>query len=119
MRISTPLMPHRKIRWRPHIITTQEKRIISKIRNYPSALAAELDGDNIPEAVYRNLVKSVNENLDVLHRYVGLRKKFLGVDEIRMYDMYAPLMDMPKRDVPYEEARKSSEKVCVRWGKII
>lgn len=78
--------------------------IISKIRNYPSALAAELDGDNIPEAVYRNLVKSVNENLDVLHRYVGLRKKLLGVDEIRMYDMYAPLMDMPKRDVPYEEA---------------
>lgn len=78
--------------------------IISKIRNYPSALAAELDGDNIPEAVYRNLVKSVNENLDVLHRYVRLRKKLLGVDEIRMYDMYAPLMDMPKRDVPYEEA---------------
>ena len=78
--------------------------IISGIRNYPSALAAELDGDNIPEEVYRSLVDTVNRNLDVLHRYVGLRKKILGVDEIHMYDMYAPLVDMPKRNVLYEEA---------------
>lgn len=78
--------------------------IISKIRKYPSALAAELDGDKIPEDVYLNLVKSVNDNLDILHRYVSLRKKILGVEEIHMYDMYAPLVDMPKRDVPYEEA---------------
>ncbi len=78
--------------------------IISKIRKYPSALAAELDGDRIPEDVYLNLVKSVNDNLDILHRYVSLRKKILGVEEIHMYDMYAPLVDMPKRDVPYEEA---------------
>ena len=78
--------------------------IISKIRKYPSALAAELDGDRIPEDVYLNLVKSVNDNLDILHRYVILRKKILGVEEIHMYDMYAPLVDMPKRDVPYEEA---------------
>lgn len=78
--------------------------IVSGIRNYPSALLAELDGDNIPEEVYLSLVDTVNENLDVLHRYVALRKKILGVDEIHMYDMYAPLVDMPKRDVPYEEA---------------
>ena len=78
--------------------------IISKIRKYPSALAAELDGDRIPEDVYLNLVKSVNDNMDILHRYVSLRKKILGVEEIHMYDMYAPLVDMPKRDVPYEEA---------------
>lgn len=84
--------------------------IISKIRNYPSALASALDGDNIPEDVYLNLVKSVNDNLDVLHKYVGLRKKLLGVDEIHMYDMYAPLVDMPKRSVPYEEALEIARK---------
>ena len=90
--------------------------IISKIRNYPSALAAELDGDNIPEEVYLNLVKTVNDNLDVLHKYVGLRKKLLDVDEIHMYDMYAPLVDMPKREVPYEEALEVVRKGLIPMG---
>ncbi len=90
--------------------------IISKIRNYPSALAAELDGDNIPESVYTELIKAVNENLDTLHRYVGLRKKILGLDEIRMYDMYAPLVDMPKREVPYEESLETVRKGVAPLG---
>lgn len=82
----------------------KKNAVFSKIRKYPSALVSALDSDNIPESVYTNLVDSINAHLGALHRYVALRKKMLGVDEIHMYDIYAPLVEMPKRSVPYEEA---------------
>lgn len=94
----------------------KKNAVFSKIRKYPSALASALDGDNIPESVYTNLVDTVNAHLDVLHRYVGIRKKMLGVDEIHMYDMYAPLVDMPKRSVPYEEALDVVRNALVPMG---
>ncbi|MDD7409100.1 MAG: oligoendopeptidase F [Anaerovoracaceae bacterium] len=78
--------------------------VIAGLRHYDSSLLAELDGDDIPEAVYRNLIKVINEHLGALHKYVKLRKKILGLDEIHMYDIYAPLIEMPDRKVPYEEA---------------
>ena len=82
----------------------KKNAVFAKIRKYPSVLASALSGGNIPESVYTNLVNTINAHLDVLHRYVALRKKMLGVDEIHMYDMYAPLVEMPKHSVPYEEA---------------
>lgn len=82
----------------------KKNAVLSKIRKYDSCLAAALNPDDIPESVYRNLVDTVNANLGTLHKYVGIRKKMLGLDEIHMYDMYAPLVQMPKRNVPYEEA---------------
>ena len=75
----------------------------ARLRNYDSALDAELFGDDIPEEVYTNLVDTVNENLPLMHRYVALRKKLLGVDQLKMYDLYVPLMDYPDRDATYEE----------------
>ncbi len=78
--------------------------VFSEIRGYDSSLLAALDGDNIPESVYRNLIDAVNGRLGALHRYVALRKKMLGLSEINMCDIYAPLVDMPARSVPYEEA---------------
>lgn len=78
--------------------------VLARMRNYPSALAAALDGGNIPESVYMNLIDAVGGKLDAMHRYVEIRKKLLGLDEIRMYDMYARLADMPEVSVPYEEA---------------
>lgn len=76
----------------------------ARIRKYPSARAAALSGDNIPEAVYDNLVSTVNDNLPSLHRYAQLRKKLLGLDKMYMYDMYVPLIELPKTVIPYEEA---------------
>ena len=76
----------------------------ARIRKYESARAAALSGDNIPGEVYDNLVSVVNEYLPVLHRYVALRKKMLGLDKMYMYDMYVPLIELPKKTVPYEEA---------------
>lgn len=83
---------------------TRTDTVTARLRKYPSARAAALSGDNIPAEVYDNLVKTVNDNLPSMHRYVKLRKKLLGVDRLYMYDMYAPLIEVPDRVVHYEEA---------------
>lgn len=82
---------------------TKTDVISARIRKYPSAREAALSGDNIPGEVYDNLVKVVNENLPTVHRYMNLRKKLLGVDELHMYDIYVPLIELPKKKISYEE----------------
>ena len=61
--------------------------------------------NRVPPQVYRNLVDTVNANLDKLHRYVRLRKKLLGVDELHMYDIYAPMVAGASKTIPFEEAK--------------
>lgn len=78
--------------------------ISARIRKYPSARAASLSGGNIPEEVYDNLISVVHDYLPVLHKYVALRKKVLGLDSLKMYDIYVPLLELPKVEIPYEEA---------------
>ncbi|WP_019153226.1 oligoendopeptidase F [Robertmurraya massiliosenegalensis] len=77
----------------------------AKIRHYDSARHASLAANNIPEAVYENLVNTVNKYLPLLHRYVKLRKKVLGLDELHMYDLFTPLVKDVKMEIPYEEAK--------------
>ncbi|MBP2241181.1 oligoendopeptidase F [Cytobacillus eiseniae] len=77
----------------------------AKIRNYQSARHSALAANNIPESVYENLVQTINNNLHLLHRYVKLRKKVLGVKELHMYDLYTPLVKDVKMEVKYEEAK--------------
>lgn len=76
----------------------------ARIRHYNSAREAAMSSGNIPEEVYDNLISVVHQYLPVLHKYLELRKKILGVDEMKMYDIYVPLVELPKKDVPYEEA---------------
>lgn len=83
---------------------TKTDVISARIRKYDSARQAALSGDNIPEEVYDNLVKVVNDNLPAVHRYMEIRKKMLNVDKLYMYDVYVPLVELPKKDIPYEEA---------------
>ncbi|WP_156854558.1 oligoendopeptidase F [Oceanobacillus sp. AG] len=78
----------------------------AKVRNYDSARQAALSSNHIPEEVYDNLVEAVNERLPLLHRYVELRKKILGVDELHMYDLYTPLVTDVDMKVPYEKAKE-------------
>ena len=77
--------------------------LASRLRGYESALAAELFGDDIPSDVYTNLVDAVNEHLPLMHRYVALRKKLLGIEDLKMYDLYVPLMEQPEEEATYEE----------------
>ncbi|MBO2942563.1 oligoendopeptidase F [Paenibacillus sp. F411] len=78
----------------------------SRVRKYPSVLEMSLYGDNIPKEVYTNLIDTIHESLPLLHRYMQLRKKLLGVDELHMYDLFAPLVDEYKLDITYEEAKQ-------------
>ncbi|HWQ79005.1 MAG TPA: oligoendopeptidase F [Anaerovoracaceae bacterium] len=83
---------------------TKTDVITARIRKYGSAREAALSGDNIPTEVYDNLIDTVNSRLDVLHRYVEVRRKLLKVDEVHMYDMYVPLVEMPKEEILYGKA---------------
>ncbi|MDI6600704.1 MAG: oligoendopeptidase F [Thermoanaerobacteraceae bacterium] len=74
-------------------------------RGFSSSLEAALFGDNIPVEVYDNLINSVHESLSLMHRYVLLRKKVLGLDEIHLYDMYVPMVREYDREFTYEEAK--------------
>lgn len=78
----------------------------ARVRNHPSALEAALFGDNVDPAVYDNLINSVNNNMDKLHRYVSLRKRALGLDELHMYDLYCPIVKDIKVTKTFEEAKE-------------
>ncbi|WP_186446139.1 oligoendopeptidase F [Paenibacillus cremeus] len=79
----------------------------SKVRKYPSALEMSLFGDNIKKEVYTNLIDAVHESLPLMHRYMELRRKLLKVDELHMYDLFAPLVDEFDMDITYEQAKQT------------
>jgi oligoendopeptidase F len=76
----------------------------ARARNYPSALEASLFKDDVPSAVYDNLIASVRQNLAPLARYYELRRRVLGLDELHHYDTYVPLVAEIETDVPFDEA---------------
>ncbi len=81
-----------------HILT-------KKARSYDSSLAAALDGGNIPTKVYNTLVKTINQNLPLLHRYMDIRKRVLNLDDgVRAYDLFAPLITGQTVEYSYEES---------------
>lgn len=82
---------------------TKNDVIYARIRKYNSALGSALERDQIPMEVYDNLINTVNENLNLLHRYVDIRKRILGLSEIHLYDMYVPLASDPRDSISYSE----------------
>lgn len=88
----------------------KQETFYSKARKYASNIEMELDQTNVPVKVYYNLVDTVNEHMDLMHRYVSLRKKLLGVDELHMYDLYAPLIKDVDLKIPFDEAKLMVEK---------
>ena len=77
---------------------------IARARGYGSSLQSRLYGDKVPESVYRNLIGTVRANLPVLHRFYALRKRVLGLSELRHYDVYVPLAGSVWTRTSYEEA---------------
>lgn len=75
-------------------------------RHYPSSRAMAMAGENIPESVYDNLVDTVRAHLPAMYRYVSLRKRLLGVDELHYYDVYAPLVAENTKHYTYDEAQQ-------------
>ncbi|WP_348671821.1 oligoendopeptidase F [uncultured Abyssibacter sp.] len=82
----------------------QQAKFFADARDYDSTLAAALGGTHVPEAVYRNLVRQVNDNLDTLHRYLKLRERILGLEQIEYYDIYPPLVEL-ETDYPIETGK--------------
>lgn len=79
---------------------------VSGMRKYPSSLEAALDGGNIPVSVYENLIEAVHGSMESMYRYVRLRKKLLGTDELHMYDVYVPMVERSDRKISFEEAKQ-------------
>ena len=75
----------------------------AKIRNYNSALEASLKPNDIPLDVYTNAIKTINDNIESLHRYVRLKKKLLGLDEMHMYDLYVPVIEIEKEHIEFDK----------------
>jgi oligoendopeptidase F len=78
----------------------------ANVRQYHSALEAALSSTEIPVKVYDNLISEVNKHLDLLHRYVALRKRILGLDELHMYDLYTPLIGKKSPKYTFDESKK-------------
>ncbi|HJF68580.1 MAG TPA: oligoendopeptidase F [Staphylococcus kloosii] len=78
----------------------------ARTHNFKTAREAALSRNHIPEQVYDNLVKTVHKYLPLLHRYTELRKELLGLDDMKMYDLYTPLVKNVKFEMPYEEAKQ-------------
>ncbi len=89
----------------------------AKTRKYDSCLEAAVDGNNVPKEVYKNLIEAVHANLDKMYRYVRLRKKVLGVDELHMYDLYTPLVKDSDAKISFEEAKKTVLEALAPLGK--
>jgi oligoendopeptidase F len=89
-------------------MNTEVQKVLfyTKVRHYKSALETELDGPNIPVSVYTRLIDGVNKNLPAFHRYLKLRKRMMGLDDLHYYDLYAPLVGSVKLEYSPEEAQK-------------
>ncbi|MCC3375602.1 oligoendopeptidase F [Cohnella sp. REN36] len=98
-------------KWRNTLAATLNANVTKNLfyanaRRYPSALEMSLFGDNIPKSVYDNLIATIHKHLPLMHRYMALRKKLLKVDELHMYDLFAPLVDEFDMNITYDEAKK-------------
>lgn len=96
----------------------QAKQIqfFANARKYPSSLAYALDGTEVPTEVYTNLIEAVHNNLGSLHKYVDLRKKLLGLEELHFWDLYAPMIDDFEMTFTYEEACELMYKALAPMG---
>ena len=92
-------------------------KFFADARGYESTLAASLDATEVPTEVYHNLISAVHDNLDKMYRYVALRKKRLGVDELHMYDVYTPIVADADSVIPYETAKETVLEALAVLGK--
>ena len=85
----------------------KQLKFFADARHYNSTLEASLDVTEVPVEVYTNLIDAVHGNLDKMYRYVALRRRLLGVDELHMYDVYTPIVADADQTIPYEQAKET------------
>ncbi len=91
------------------VLSAQVKQLIfgAKARKYSSTLEASLDCTNVPVQVYHNLIDTVHNNMEYMYKYVRLRKKLMGLDELHMYDLYAHIVPDADSEISFDEAKKN------------
>ena len=91
------------------ILNAQNKQLkfFAEARKYENAFEASLFRTNVPTSVYLNLIEAVHQNVDKMHRYIRLRKKLLGLEELHFYDIYTPLVSDVDKEIPYEQAKQT------------
>jgi oligoendopeptidase F len=100
-------------RYQEHIFTmasliqaeVKKNEFFAKARNFKSAREAALFENNVPVAVYDQLIEAIHRNLPHMHRYMAIRKRLLGVEELHMYDLYVPMIASIDKNVAFEEAK--------------
>jgi len=90
--------------------STKKDLFFTRVRNFNNCRAAALFNDNVPEAVYDNLIKTVKKNREPLFKYLNFRQKVLGLDKLHFYDTYVPIIEDVDFQMPYEEAVE----VCIK-----
>ena len=85
----------------------KQLQFFADARRYTSPLEASLDGNHVPVSVYHTLIETVHKHMDKMHRYVRLRKKLLGLEELHMYDLYTPLVADVDQKIPFDEAKQT------------
>ena len=90
------------------VLSSQVKTLVfrARARKYDSTLQAALDGNEVPVEVYEQLINAVHENMEPMYRYVRLRKKLLGIDELHAYDLYTPIVSDIDVKVDFEQAKR-------------
>ena len=88
----------------------------AKERHYSNAMEEALDGSNIPVSVYQNLIETMKKRLPAMYRYVALRKKLLGYEELHMYDVYVPMVETPEKKYSFEEAKEIVKRALAPLG---
>ena len=90
------------------VLSAQTRQLLffARARKYSSTLEAALDRTEVPVEVYRNLIDAVHQNMGQMHRYVALRRKLMGVDELHMYDLYAPIVADVEMKLTFDEAKR-------------
>ena len=85
----------------------KQLKFYADARKYPSTLDAALDRTNVPTSVYHNLIEAVHENLPTLHRYMAMRKRLMGLEELHFYDVYMPILADFDKQIPFEQAKQT------------
>lgn len=100
------------------ILSAQMKQLLffANARKYPSTLAAALDGTEVDPAIYHNLIDAVHRSFQPMYRYVALRRRALGLDELHMYDLYVPVVEGVEMKFTFEEAKEIALKALAPLG---
>ncbi len=99
-------------------LSAQMKQLLffANARKYPSTLDAALDGTEVPPAIYHNLIDAVHRSFQPMYRYVGLRRRLLGLDGVHLYDLYVPVVEGVEMKFTFEEAKEIAIKALAPLG---